>query len=255
MLAAQRQNEILRELARVGAVRISDLAANLKVSEMTVRRDLDVLAEQGLLEKVHGGAIPPLGKSSTVEPPFKANSLREEAAKETIAKLAAGLVQPGTAIALMGGSTVFAMVKHIAEIPNLTVVTNSIPISNYLHEVGYPSQNVILTGGQRTPTDSLVGELTIATFKRLNLDQAFVGAQGFSASHGFSSPNLQEAETNRAVREHTKEFVVLADATKWGIEAFGSFAELHEADTLITSPGLKESTLKSIKKQIRQVLR
>ncbi|MFM6980514.1 MAG: DeoR/GlpR family DNA-binding transcription regulator, partial [Micrococcales bacterium] len=145
MLAQQRQTQIAQEVARSGGARITELAQAFDVSEMTVRRDIDVLAEQGLIEKVHGGAIAIADESSSLsEPPFKATSLREQAAKDAIAAKAAELVKPGSAIALMGGSTVFSMAKHLAKVSRLTIVTNSLPVADYLHREGSKDQIVIL---------------------------------------------------------------------------------------------------------------
>ncbi|MFM2024173.1 MAG: hypothetical protein RLZZ56_186 [Actinomycetota bacterium] len=253
MLAPQRQTLILQEVSRTGAARISDLAAALDVSEMTVRRDIDLLAEAGQIEKVHGGAVAILEASNISEPPFKATSMREQAAKDAIAAKASDLVKPGASIAMMGGSTVFAMAKYISHIPRITVVTNSLPVSDYLHREGNQDQVVILTGGMRTPTDSFVGEFTIDALQRLNLDIAFIGTHGVDIKGGFSSPNLYEAETNRSVRQRTKKFVVLADHTKWGKLGFSTFAQLAEADLLITDSAIERAALVSMREYIASV--
>ena len=253
MLAAQRQATILEEVVKLGAARRSDLADALAVSEMTVRRDIDLLAEQGLLDKVHGGAIALLESSNVSEPPFKAKSLREQVAKDSIAAKAASLIAPGSSVALMGGSTVFAMAKHIANIPRLTLVTNSLPVSDFLHREGRDDQTVVLTGGMRTPTDSFVGELTIAAFQRLNIDIAFLGTHGMDLRGGFSSPNLYEAETNRSIRQKAQSVVVLADNTKWGKIGFSTFAALSEADVLITDSALPEQAILRLKEHVQTV--
>lgn len=256
MLAPQRQALILQEVSRIGAARISDLATQLEVSEMTVRRDIDLLAEQGQLEKVHGGAVAIIDdrSSNIIESPFTATSMREQAAKDAIAAKAAEYVKPGMAVALMGGSTVFAMAKHIASIPRITVVTNSLPVSELLHRDGNQDQVVILTGGMRTPTDSFVGEFTIASLQRLNLDIAFIGTHGVDERGGFSSPNLYEAETNRSVRQRVKKFVVLADHTKWSKLGFSTFAKLNEADLLITDSAIDEKAIAVLREHIPDVV-
>lgn len=253
MLAPQRQTLILQEVSRTGAARISDLALALDVSEMTVRRDIDALAEAGQIEKVHGGAVAIFETSNISEPPFKATSMREQAAKDAIAATAAELVKPGASIALMGGSTVFAMAKYISHIPRITVVTNSLPVSDYLHREGNQNQVVILTGGMRTPTDSFVGEFTIAALQRLNLDLAFVGTHGVDIQGGFSSPNLYEAETNRSVRQRAKKFVVLADHTKFGKVGFSTFAQLNETDLLITDSAMDPEALRTLLEHVKTI--
>jgi DeoR/GlpR family transcriptional regulator of sugar metabolism len=253
MLAPQRQGLILQEVAKLGAARISELAESLEVSEMTVRRDIDALAEQGLVDKVHGGAIAILETSNVTEPPFKAKSLREQVSKDAIAAKASDLVHPGASIALMGGSTVFAMAKHISNVPRLTIVTNSLPVSDFLHREGRSDQTVILTGGMRTPTDSFVGEVSIAAFQKLNIDIAFIGTHGMDLRGGFSSPNLYEAETNRSIRQRAKSVVVLADHTKWEQVGFSTFAELSEVDVLITDDSLCDEAVSILREHVVEV--
>jgi len=253
MLAAQRHSVILQEVAKRSAARISELAEVLSVSEMTIRRDIEVLAEQGLIDKVHGGATAIMEKNMVTEPPFQSKSLREQLAKDAIAARAADEIRPGDSIALMGGSTVFALARFVAKIPRLTIVTNSLPVSDLLNREGLSDQTVILAGGLRTPTDSFVGAIAIDAFKSLNLDIAFMGTHGMDIKGGYSSPNILEAETNRAVREKARKVVILADHTKWGEVGFSTFAELGDADLLITDEGLSVDALNELRARIPEV--
>ncbi|MEN9714881.1 MAG: hypothetical protein RJA35_348 [Actinomycetota bacterium] len=253
MLAAERHSFILDELNNRGAVRITTLASQLDVSEMTVRRDLEMLADQGLIFKVHGGATVKTDSPLVTELPFRTKSQREQAAKDAIAKAAAEMVQPAAALALLGGSTVFALARQLVQIPRLTIVTNSLPVSDLFQREGRSDQTVILAGGLRTPTDSFVGEITVSVFDRLNIDIAFTGAHGIDPVGGFSSPNLLEADTNRAVRARAKKLVVLADHTKWGQVAFSTFAQLEDADVLITDSDMAADTVKELKARIPDI--
>ena len=254
MLAAERHTYILDELNQRGVIRISDLSESLDVSLMTIRRDIEILAEQGLVNKVHGGATAKSDLPAPWEQPFRTKSLRETEAKDAIARRALSLVQPGASLALMGGSTVFALAKLLVRVPRLTIVTNSLPISDLFQKEGRTDHTVILTGGFRTPTDSFVGELTVSMFSRLNIDMAFMGAHGFDLRGGFTSPNILESETNRAVRAHARKLVVLADHTKWGEVAFSTFAQLSEADTLVTDDGLPAQTIDGLTEVIGEVI-
>ena len=253
MLAAQRKALILEEVSLSGARKISDLAASLGVSEVTIRRDVETLAEQGLVDKVHGG-VTANTLSSTVEPPFAFNSLKEQNAKDAVAKLAAEMVHPGQAFALMGGSSVYALAKRLRDVPSLTVVTNSVPVSDLFAQQPRADQTVVLTGGVRTPTDSLVGNIATEVFSRFNLDLVFMGTHGMDIEFGFSSPNLVEADTNREVIRRAAKFVILADSTKWGSRGFTSFAELSEADTVITTEGLDPAALATLRENVSEVL-
>ncbi|MEU8352652.1 DeoR/GlpR family DNA-binding transcription regulator, partial [Streptomyces sp. NPDC048845] len=132
LLAEQRRALILDEVRRRGGVRVNELTRRLSVSDMTVRRDLDVLARQGMVEKVHGGAVP-VAEASSHEPGFEAKSSLEPGAKESIARAAAALVAPGSAIALSGGTTTFALAHHLLDVPELTVVTNSVRVADVFH--------------------------------------------------------------------------------------------------------------------------
>lgn len=252
MLAAQRKARILEEVSLSGAKRITDLADSLGVSEVTIRRDVEQLASQGLVDKVHGG-VTANSLSSTVEPPFSFNSMKEQAAKDAMAAEAAKLVRPGQAIALMGGSSVYALAKRLREIPSLTIVTNSVPISDLFAQNPRADQTVVLTGGVRTPTDSLVGNIASEVFSRFNLDMVFMGTHGMDSEFGFSSPNLVEAETNREVIRRAAKFVVLADHTKWGVRGFTSFANFESADIVITTEGLSKSALETLRANVADV--
>lgn len=237
MLAAQRRAWILAELDRDGTVKVSDLVELLDVSDMTVRRDLVVLQRQGLLEKVHGGAMART-EPSTTEPGFEANSARRLAEKERIGTHAASLVTPGSAIAISAGTTTHAFARHLVDIPRLTVVTNSVWVADVLHRSGNDSLSVLLTGGLRTPSDALVGPLAIAALESLHLDAVFMGVHGMDGRAGFSTPNLLEAETNRVMVRSGRRLIVLADSTKWGVVGLSSMAELSDASLVISDTGL-----------------
>lgn len=237
MLAQQRQGRILAELQRAGAVKVSDLVTTLGVSDMTVRRDLDALSRQGVLDKVHGGATLRQGRGAD-EPGFAAKSARELAEKEAIGARAAELVQPGTAVAVTAGTTTYVLARHLATVPGLTVVTNSVPVAEVLHREGSRDQTVILTGGLRTPSDALVGPVAVDALRGLHVDLCFMGVHGMDDRTGFTTPNLMEAETNRAMLESARRLVVLADHTKWGTLGLSRIARLEEASVLVSDTGL-----------------
>ena len=239
MLARQRQAMILEQARRTGAVRVSDLVGKFGVSDMTVRRDLDVLAARGLVEKVYGGATAVVGPS-TEEPGFEAKSVRQQAQKESIASLAAESVQPGTAIGLSAGTTTWALARALDGVPGLTIVTNSIQVADVLRASTAPDRTVVLTGGVRTPSDALVGPVAVHSLRRLHLDQVFLGVHGMAEGPGFTTPNLTESETDRALVEAGRRLVVLADSAKWGVVGISTIAELDEAHVVVSDDGLPE---------------
>ncbi|WP_031510333.1 DeoR/GlpR family DNA-binding transcription regulator [Streptomyces megasporus] len=259
LLAEQRRALILEEVRRRGGVRVNELTRRLNVSDMTVRRDLDALARQGVLEKVHGGAVPVSG-ASTHEPGFEAKSALESGAKEDIARAAAPLVAPGSAIALSGGTTTYALAQRLLDVPELTVVTNSLRVADVFHAAqrvdgGRPgAATVVLTGGVRTPSDSLVGPVADAAIASLHFDTLFLGVHGISVDAGLSTPNLAEAETNRRLVRSARRVVVVADHTKWGTVGLSTFASLEEVDILVTDDGMPETVRAEIREYLPELV-
>ncbi|MGD9987005.1 DeoR/GlpR family DNA-binding transcription regulator [Pseudonocardia sp.] len=239
MLAQQRRELILEQVRARGAVRVSDLAGHFGVSDMTVRRDLDVLARQRLVDKVHGGATA-VGAPSTEEPGFVVKSQRQLAEKEAVARAAARLVEPGSAIGLSAGTTTWALARLLGDVPGLTIVTNSMAVADVFRAAPRPDLTVILTGGIRTPSEALVGPVAVASLRSLNLDAVFLGVHGMSAAAGFTTPNLTESETDRALVEAGQRLVVVADHTKWGTVGISTIAALSDADVLVTDDGLAD---------------
>jgi DeoR/GlpR family transcriptional regulator of sugar metabolism len=233
MLARQRQARIVDQVRRHGGVRVSDLTALLEVSDMTVRRDLEELARQGLVEKVHGGAV--AAGLSAEEPGFEVKSGRERREKAAVARAAAGLVRPGQAVAIGAGTTTWALATLVAEVPGVTVVTNSVRVADaFTPGARAAGQTVVLTGGVRTPSDALVGPLADAAIRSLNVDLLFLGVHGMDPGPGFTTPNLAEAETNRAFLAHARRSVIVTDHTKWRTVGLCAFAPLSAADVLVT---------------------
>lgn len=252
-LARQRQTLILERVREEGAVRVADLVRALGVSDMTIRRDLEILNERGLIEKVHGGAAA-IDGSSLFEPGFTVKSTLMQAEKELIAGAAASLVAPGTAIAISAGTTTFVLAKRLTDVPGLTVLTNSVPVAEVLYKDGRPDQTVILSGGVRTPSDALVGPFAVEVIRSLHVDSVFMGSHGMDLRSGFTTPNILEAETNRALIEAGRRLIVLADSTKWGIIGISSVARLEDADTIVTDSALDATARQQLSAAVRRLI-
>ncbi|MGA7205663.1 MAG: DeoR/GlpR family DNA-binding transcription regulator [Specibacter sp.] len=246
MLAPERQARILKELQLHEAVRVADVAAALNVSEMTIRRDIEALDHNGLARKIHGGAMR-LARLSALEPGFLLNVDKELDAKLAIAAHAVTLVQPGMTLALTGGTTTYQVAVNLAAnldaIRNLTVVTNSLKVAELLYQQqGHSDCKVIVTGGERTPSEALVGPVARTALRSLNTDLCFMGVHGIDADRGLTSPNLLEAETNAAFIESTSRLVVLADSTKFQLRSLATIAPLSAVETIITDDGANAAT-------------
>jgi DeoR/GlpR family transcriptional regulator of sugar metabolism len=240
VLAPQRQAHILDRLRAEGAVRVTELMRTLDVSDMTVRRDLEVLEAQGYLLRVHGGATL-LSRSAVHEPGFATKRALEREAKVAIARAAAALVEPGMAVAISAGSTTFEVARRLTSLARLTVITNSVPAAEVLYHDGRDDQTVILTGGVRTPSDALVGPFAVNALRSVNVDIVFLGVHGMTERAGFTTPNLLESETNQALIETGGRLVIAADHTKWGISGMSTMARLSRADMVISDRRLDPS--------------
>jgi DeoR/GlpR family transcriptional regulator of sugar metabolism len=254
VLARQRQTLILEEVRRRGGVRVSELTTLLAVSDMTVRRDLEHLASQGLIDKVHGGATVVRELGSAQEPGFEAKAAREQTEKQLIAQAAAELVGPHAAIGLTAGTTTWALAHELVDIPHLTVVTNSIRVAQVFYARPSVERTVVLTGGIRTPSDALVGPLALASIRSLHLDIVFMGVHGMDELRGYTTPNLLEAETDRALLHAARRAVVVADSTKWGTVGLSGIAALDEADVLVTDGGLPKEARVVLEEHVDRVV-
>lgn len=253
MLARQRQELILEQVTLNGGARVSDLVDLLGVSDMTVRRDIGVLDRRGLVARVHGGATA-VGRRSTDEPGFAVKSALQTSEKAGIAHLAASLVQPGDSVALSAGTTTYQIALELRSVPDLTVVTNSVPVAEALHRVARDDLTVVLIGGVRTPSDALVGPVAVAALRTLNVDWLFLGVHGFEERAGLTTPNLVEAETNRALIECARRVVVTADSTKWGVVGLSSIARLNEVHYLVTDDGLDPEAKRLLQQQVGKLM-
>jgi DeoR/GlpR family transcriptional regulator of sugar metabolism len=261
VLAAERQNRILDEVQQRGAVRVSELSGLLDVSDMTIRRDLEALASQGQLDKVHGGATTKRSPS-TDEPGFEAKRVRQTAEKEAIAAAAVELVAPGSAVGLSAGTTTWTLARQLATVADLTVVTNSTRVADVLlsagrtftHGLGHAGPNVILTGGVRTPSDALVGPIAVASLQSLHLDLVFLGVHGMDPRAGYTTPNMLEADTDRALVAAARRLVVIADHTKWATVGISTIVALDRADVVVTDNHLSVDAQATLRESVGQLL-
>jgi len=151
-------------------------------------------------------------------------------------------VEPGMAVGLSGGTTTWVLAQELRAVPDLTVVTNSLPVAEVFRRPDRSdepyTQSVVLTGGVRTPSDALVGPVAVRSLEHLHLDVAFLGVHGVDLHAGLTTPNLLEAETDRALLAAGQDAVVLADHTKWGVVGLTTIVDLHEVERLVTDDGL-----------------
>jgi len=231
MLPTERRKTILELIETHNSISVLELSKMLGVSSMTVRRDLRILSNMGLLERVHGGALSRRGRS--YEPPFFIREKESIRQKELIAQRAAQLIQQGDSVALDVGTTTLALAHAMAGIPNLSVLTASLRIANVL--VDSPNMRLFLTGGQvRQQELSLVGYVAERTYQEFHVDKAFVGVGGIHPQAGLTEYNLEDAQVKKAMIASADQVIVLTDSRKLGETCFAFIAPISNVDILIT---------------------
>lgn len=232
IFAEQRHHLILEELERNGSVSVADLSERLGVSDMTIRRDLETLSAQKLLQKVHGGAVP--FPKTSAEPHFAQKQKLNRLEKQAIAQQALPMIEDGHTVAFSAGTTTWHIANELRKDHNhLTFITNSTNIALTLQDNGW--DQIVLSGGIfRTPSDALVGPFAERTLKTLNADILFIGVHGIHPDAGLTTPNAAEAETDACLVNAAQQVVVVADHSKLGVVALAKIVPLSRVDTLIT---------------------
>lgn len=227
----ERRTFILNILNETGRCQVIDLARKLGVSEVTVRQDLDSLEKQGFLNRTHGGAI--LIAKRGFERSFNIEETAFQEEKSRIGQAAAGLVSDGETIILDVGTTVTEVARNLQMRKGLTVVTNALNIAMLLEEA--PEITVLVTGGTlRAKQHSLVNPFGQFLLERVQVDIAFVGANGINAKHGITNVNMAEAEMKTFFLKAARRRIMVADSSKVGNVALAKVADLQDIDMLIT---------------------
>lgn len=231
MLIVERRQRILDTARARGTVSARELANALGISEVTIRRDLRLMADEGLLRRTRGGAI--LTQALAHEPSSYEKGLEAGDEKLAIAKLAVELVSDGASIILGPGTTTLAMARLLVGHRDLTVITTSLLVPPVL--AASPSIEIVLAGGTvRSSIDAVVGPAAERSLRTLRAGLAFLSGTGFSAERGLTTPNLLVSATDQALIDAAHQVVVLADHTKVGRQAVFQTVPADRVDILIT---------------------
>lgn len=231
MLAEQRQREILSRLNGDGIVRVALLARELRVTEETIRRDLERLDGEGRLVRVHGGALPV--EADRRDLPLRVREAENREKKRAIARAAARRIAEGDVIALDASSTALELARLVPNIP-LTIITNSGAIPGLLLERN--RVRVIVTGGVLdSPSYSFVGPLAERALERFHIQKLFLSCRGADPLRGLSLNADEQAGIKRRMIELSDALFVLADSTKLGVNAVEYFGGADDVDCLITN--------------------
>jgi DeoR family transcriptional regulator of aga operon len=250
VLNEERRRLIVEILNQDGRVLVGDLAKQFRTSQVTIRKDLDILQGQGRIHRTHGGALP-ARESALEDPTLREKEKLHRKEKLQIAAAAARMVKEGQVVVLDSGTTTTAIARALRRFESLTIITNAV---NIAAELSGSSLEVILTGGTlRKNSFSLVGPIAEETLRRLNADILFLGVDGFDMHHGLSTPNLLEAKVNRVMMEVARIAVAVCDSSKFGRRSLSSIAPPSAVHRLITDRGISKSDLAALKKAGIQV--
>jgi DeoR family transcriptional regulator, aga operon transcriptional repressor len=239
MLNEERRNRIQEVLAQQHRLLVTEMAAALATTPVTIRKDLEVLEKRGLCQRVHGGAI--LNQSSVIDIALTEKERLHAREKERIARVAEKLINDGEVIILDSGSTTTAIARRLKTRRNITVITNAV---NIAWELAASDNEVILIGGTvREKSFSLVGPISEAAISRLMADKLFLGVDGIDLETGYTTPNLLEANINRLMLKSAAEVIVVADSSKLGRKSMGVIAEISAAQHIITDEKIAEQDL------------
>ena len=226
----ERQQNILALIRRSGRATVSELSRAFGVSEVTIRADLQSLAQRQLIVRTHGGA---LAMGYTPELSLALRREQQPAAKARIGAAAAALVNDGEAIFLDASSTVLAIAAHLKEHHELTVITNSLAVAQLLLDA--PGITVVMPGGfMQRETASLIGLEGLELLNKFNIQKGFFGAQGLSLPEGLSDASIADAEIKRQMVKLCRQVIVVLDSTKWQRVGLASYARLTDIHCVIT---------------------
>ena len=250
MLTTHRKQQILAILKRENQVIAKDVAEAMGVSEDTIRRDLREMAQEGLLQRVHGGALP----ASPAVADFAGRELLTAEGKVAIGRAAAGMIRAGQVVILDGGTTARQVARHIPLELKATVVTHSPTIA--LELVNHPEVEVILIGGRMFKHSVVaVGAAAIEAIERIHADTYFMGVTGVHPKTGLTTGDYEEAAVKRALSHAAAETFVLASSEKLGAASPYAVVPLDEVSAIITERGADKALTKPYEKRKIAVIR
>jgi len=244
LLNEERRREILDLLHRDGRVLVKDLAKQFQISQITIRKDLEFLDAQGIIQRTHGGALP-LPSGALLDPTLREKEKLHRKQKALIAQAAVRMVEEGQSVLLDSGTTTTAIARALKDMSQLTVITNAI---NIAAELAGTKVEVILTGGTlRKNSFSLVGPLAEHTLHQLGADILFLGVDGFDTKLGLFTPNLLESEVNRAMVAIARRTVVVCDSSKFGHRSLCNIMPANGVHDVITDKQISKPDLHALK--------
>lgn len=243
MLVAERLERIVELVNERGSIRVTELSRLCEVTEETIRRDLDRLEREGKLQRSHGGAVSV--KDQQPETPYFVREVMQAEEKKRIAHEAVRLIEPGERILLDASTTAWYMASLVPDIP-LTVLTNSIKVATELS--GKEKIEVLSTGGiLASKSMSYVGPLAERSLDAYHVDKLFLSCKGVHLTRGISESSELQARVKQKMIQIADRTVLLADSSKFGLQAFTHVAHIHEVDEIITDRSVSRDAEEQMK--------
>lgn len=250
MSLAERHQFILNQIQKEGHVHVVNLCKELDVSSVTIRKDLKLLEDKGLLFRTHGGAT--LNNPYTADRPVNEKQNLQLAEKIRIGEMAASLIQPNDSIIIASGTTVQAMARSIHPKESLTVITSALNVA--LELMRHPNIEILQLGGLiRKSSSSVTGTYAENALADFFCSKLFLGVDGIDLEFGLTTTSLTEAHLNRQMIAVSQKTIVLADSTKFGRRGFGKICALEDIDHIITDSGVSGHLVKTIESMGIQV--
>jgi len=248
MLREKRLQNIVNDLKEHGSVNVLDLKEKFQVSAMTIRRDLFTLEGQGVIERIHGGALLSAKTRNRIEPPIieRMNTMAEE--KKRIAVWVSEFIDAGDTIFLGSGTTTLYVARELIIREDITVVTNSVPI---LHELSNNSNMDIITVGGvlRRSELSLIGAFADTVLSNIRVNKVIIGVRGIHPLYGVTCEHPEELMTDRLIFQLSDTVIIVADHTKIGQVATNRVAPVDQATMIITTKKAPKQLVAKIREQ------
>jgi DeoR/GlpR family transcriptional regulator of sugar metabolism len=246
----ERQNKILQRINKQYRITVSEVCEHYAVSEATARRDLETLAANGKVQRVHGGAI--AIEKAPPEMPMLQRQVNQIGEKQRIGALAASRVMDGETVFLGSGTTVLEVARNLIGRQRLTVITNSLPVVILLSV--YTNITIVCIGGYLRPSElSFIGHIAEQVLAEVRADRVFIGVRAINITEGLTNDYLPETLTDRAILTIGKENIVVADHTKFGRASTVKLVPISQIHTLITGVETPVEIINEISKNNIQV--